>query len=322
MSKVACIGAGQWGKNLIRCFLTLGALHAVCDTDYSRLEELSRLYPGVRFTDCWYEVMEDREVKGVVIATPSQTHFDIAMEALRAGKDVLVEKPMTLSTGDGERLVAEARSRKKVLMVGHVMRYHPAIDRIKLIMDSGQLGELYMIYSSRLNFGRFRKVENVLWSFAPHDISITLYLAGAMPERFSIFGTSKLTADIEDSVMVQLGFPNGIDAQLHLSWLHPYKEQKLIVMGKKGVIVFDGVCNKLELLPHDIVEVSGSLVGRKSEVTTIELPQVEPLLEECRHFLHCINTRTNPITDGHEGLRVLKVLESCQSLISKEGSNL
>ncbi len=312
--KVAVVGCGYWGKNLVRVFHALGALKWICDADLERLGVISRQYPGVRHSGRVKEALFDDEVSAAVIATPASTHFAIAREALAAGKDVLVEKPLALSYREGKGLVEEAAARKAILMVGHVLQYHPAIVRLKQIVEEGDLGDLYYLYSSRLNLGRVRQEENILWSFAPHDISVMLSLVGGLPESVGVFGGTYLQREIADVTISTYTFGNGVQGHIFVSWLHPFKEQRLIVVGSRKMAVFDDVVADAKLCIYDkgIRWVDGLPVPRQDAETRIRLQGDEPLELECMHFLECIARRIQPRTDGQEGLRVLQVLEASQ----------
>ncbi len=249
---IACIGAGYWGQNLIRNFRELNALTLICDSDQSRREPFLARFPGTVFTNSVDAVLEDSKVTAVAIATPAETHHALARQALLAGKDVFVEKPLSLSAQEGAGLIALAAERKRVLMVGHLLWYHPAVLRLKELIQAGELGRIRYIYSNRLNLGKIRREENILWSFAPHDISVILGLLDEMPESVRAQGGNHLHDQIADVTVSLLAFPSGIKAHVFVSWLHPYKEQKLIVVGERQMAVFDDVEeeNKLTLYPH------------------------------------------------------------------------
>jgi UDP-2-acetamido-3-amino-2,3-dideoxy-glucuronate N-acetyltransferase len=249
-----------------------------------------------------------------VIASPAAAHFSLAREALEAGKDVFVEKPLALTMGDGRSVVALARARNRIFMVGHLLRYHPGILTLKGLIDAGGLGRIQYAYSNRLNLGAFRTEENILWSFAPHDISAILYLLGERPTGIHAQGGSYLHPDRADVTVTTLSFPSGVTGHIFVSWLHPYKEQKLIIVGDRGMAVFDDVVSerKLTLFRH-AVEWKGRIpVPRREDGEDVPFPSVEPLREECAHFVECVRTRQRPRTDGEEGLAVLEVLEACQ----------
>ena len=323
---VAVLGAGYWGKNLVRNFHQLGVLKTICDGAQPIREEMIKTYPGVGVTDDISGVLADVDIKGVVIAVPAAIHFEIAEKALNAGKHVFVEKPLSLNHADGEKLVRLAAEKKKTLFVGHILHYHAAIIRLKEMIKKGEIGRLQYIYSRRLSLGKIRREENILWSFAPHDISIILSLTGEQPSYVDSVGSNFLHARIADVTMTNLKFPSGIGAHIFVSWLNPYKEQKLVIVGSNGMLVFDDtepVEKKLIHYPHTINWQNGLPVPNKAESVAIDLKDIweEPLKAECKAFLSAIATNTKPLTSGEEGLKVLKVLELSQhSLESKERS--
>jgi UDP-2-acetamido-3-amino-2,3-dideoxy-glucuronate N-acetyltransferase len=314
---IACIGAGYWGRNLVRNFNQLGALRWVCDASASTRAALSERLPGVRQTDSVDEVLGDREVAGVVIATPAETHAELVRRALEAGKDVLVEKPLCLDIEEGRRLVALAAHRGRILMVGHLLWYHPAVLKLRDLVRAGELGRIQYIYSNRLNLGKIRREENILWSFAPHDVSVILGLLSEMPETVQAQGGNYLHQKIADVTVSLLSFPSGVKAHVFVSWLHPFKEQKLIVVGDRKMAVFDDVQpeNKLVLYPHVIDWKNHAPVPTQGVADPVSLEKAEPLREECAHFLECIQTRQTPRTDGHEAVRVLTVLQQCEDAL-------
>jgi UDP-2-acetamido-3-amino-2,3-dideoxy-glucuronate N-acetyltransferase len=324
---IAVIGAGYWGKNLVRNFHQLGVLKTICDGAQPIREEMSKTYPDVYITANVSDVLKDADVTGVVIAVPAALHFEIAGKALQAGKHVFVEKPLSLTRGDGEKLVRLAAERQKVLFVGHILHYHAAIIRLKELIKAGEIDRLQYIYSRRLNLGKIRREENILWSFAPHDISIILSLTGEEPSYVDSVGSNFLHARIADITMTNLKFPSGIGAHIFVSWLNPFKEQKLVIVGSKGMFVFDDtepIDTKLVLYPHTINWRNGLPVPHKAKSKPIDISPIwkEPLRSECEAFLEATRTGTPPLTSGEEGLRVLKILElSQQSIEQKENIN-
>ncbi len=312
--QVACVGAGHWGKNLVRNFHELGVLKWVCDIRSEVSAGLSSRYPGIRFADSLDPVLEDPEVAGVAIATPAETHGELVRRVLRAGKDVFVEKPLCLSVSEGQELVALASAERRILMVGHLLWYHPAVLKLQELVEAGDLGRIQYIYSSRLNLGRIRREENILWSFAPHDISVILGLVGEMPNAVHAQGGNYLHESIADVTVSLLSFPSGVKAHVFVSWLHPFREQKLVVVGDRHMAVFDDVeeRDKLLLYPHSITWRNHVPVPTRAEAVPVSYERVEPLRAECEHFIECIRSRHVPRTDGQEGLRVLLVLEACQ----------
>ncbi|MGH7825195.1 MAG: Gfo/Idh/MocA family oxidoreductase [Candidatus Binatia bacterium] len=318
---IACIGAGYWGKNLVRNFNDLGTLAWVCEPDLNIRSKLAVSYPSARFSDRLEPVLSDPQVAGVAIATPAETHGELVNQALLAGKDVFVEKPLSLSIEDGKRLVALAAEKQRILMVGHLLWYHPAVLKLKQLVDDGELGRIRYIYSNRLNLGKIRREENILWSFAPHDVSVILGLLGEMPDNVEAQGGNYLHDLIADVTVSLLSFSSGVKAHIFVSWLHPFKEQKLIVVGDRKMAVFDDLekTNKLVLYPHTINWKNQLPVASKAEGQPIAVEAGEPLRTECMAFLDSMRTRRTPRTDGDEGLRVLSVLHQCQEALKHKG---
>jgi len=321
---IAIVGCGNWGKNLVRNFAELGALHTICDSDPEVLSQFETLYPNINRETGFERVLADKEIKGVVISSPAALHYARAKQALLADKDVFVEKPLSLTVAEGEELVRLAEENSKILMVGHVLEYHPAIVRLKELVDSGELGKIYYIYSTRLNLGKFRTEENILWSFAPHDISVILLLLNELPQEVSAHGGCYLHTDIADVTVTTMSFASGVRGHIFVSWLHPYKEQKLVVVGDRKMAVFDDVSSedKLSLYEHGIEWIDRLPVPRKQKATAVEFTMAEPLKVECQHFLECLEARQKPSTDGTSGLKVLKVLDACQRSLQMQGENI
>jgi UDP-2-acetamido-3-amino-2,3-dideoxy-glucuronate N-acetyltransferase len=276
--------------------------------------ELSSTHAHVKITDSLEQILADPEVSGVAIATPAETHGRLVKKALLAGKDVFVEKPLCLTVQEGEELIALAAKTGRILMVGHLLWYHPAVLKLKELVEAGALGRIQYIYSNRLNLGLIRREENILWSFAPHDISVILGLAGEMPDAIEAQGGNYLHERIADVTVSLLSFPSGIKAHVFVSWLHPFKEQKLVVVGDRQMAVFDDVAkqDKLVLYPHSIDWKGHLPIANKAQGQPVAFEWVEPLRAECLHFIECITHRTVPRTDGHEALRVLQILDACQ----------
>ncbi|GMQ82655.1 MAG: Gfo/Idh/MocA family oxidoreductase [Rhodothermia bacterium] len=315
---IAVVGTGYWGKNLVRNFHNLGVLHSVCDSQVDVAGAMLEQYPGVTQIDAYSDILQNSEIAGVAIATPAPTHGSFVREALYADKDVYVEKPLCLSEAEGAELTELARDRGRILMVGHLLWYHPAVLKLKELVATGELGRVEYLYSNRLNMGKLRREESVLWSFAPHDVSVILGLLDDMPESVQAQGGNFLHQQIADTTVSLLNFASGVRAHIFVSWLHPFKEQKLVVVGDRKMAVFDDTApwsEKLQLYPH-AVEWDGRVpVARKAERVYVDLRQAEPLREECRHFIECIESREKPRTNGEEGLRVLRVLNSCQQAL-------
>jgi UDP-2-acetamido-3-amino-2,3-dideoxy-glucuronate N-acetyltransferase len=267
-------------------------------------------------------VLSDPEIDAVAIATPAVTHYSMATAALSAGKHTFIEKPMALHHAEAEALVSLADTQRLTLMVGHLLRYHPAVTALQDMVHGGELGSIRYIHSRRLNLGAIRTDENVLWSFAPHDLSVVLSLVGEMPVRVSASGGAYLQSDIEDMTSATLQFPGNTQGQVTLSWLHPFKVQELVVVGSKKMAVFDDVSRdaKLVVYDHGIDFSDGQFAVERNEGTVVPLPDAEPLQQECSHFLECVASGQRPRTDGREGLRVLSVLQACQASMDTQGA--
>ena len=307
------IGCGYWGRNLVRNFHGLDALAGVVDDDARRSEEHAA-QSGVPALGL-EEALDRQDIDAVAIATPATTHAAIALSALAAGKHVFVEKPIALSLEEANTLVERAAAERRVLMVGHLLQYHPAFYELKRLVDSGRIGRLQYVYSNRLNLGKIRREENVFWSFAPHDISMILALVGELPEQVGAVGVCYLHRTVADVTTTHLTFPNGVNAHIFVSWLHPFKEQKLVVVGDGGMAVFDDGKpwhEKLIVYGHRIAWIHGLPTPDKAEAEPMALEQAEPLQLECRHFLECVANGSRPRTDGAEGLRVLRVLDAAE----------
>jgi UDP-2-acetamido-3-amino-2,3-dideoxy-glucuronate N-acetyltransferase len=314
---IAVAGCGYWGKNLVRNLAKLNVLGAVCDPDPIVGSRHAAEY-GVEALD-WQSVLRRPELTAVVIAAPAAMHARMAMDALVAGKHVFVEKPLSIDVAEAEALCREASRRGLVLMVGHLLQYHPAFLKLKEMVAGGMLGRLNYIYSNRLNLGKFRNEENILWSFAPHDISMILSLVGQEPTRVTAVGANFLHDRIADVTTTHLDFADGTRAHVFVSWLHPFKEQKLVVVGDRGMAVFDDSqpwSSKLVLFQHSIRWKNGMPEPEKADGVPIEIAEDEPLRLECEHFLECVRTGSTPRTDGREGLRVLKVLQQAQDALA------
>jgi UDP-2-acetamido-3-amino-2,3-dideoxy-glucuronate N-acetyltransferase len=322
---VAVIGCGYWGKNLIRNFHDLGALQLLCDKNESILSGYKNQYKGIETCLALTDVLARKNIAGVVISTPAETHFNLARESLLAGKHVFVEKPLVLDEAEAEELITLAEEKSKVLMVGHLLQYHPVFIQLKELVSSGELGRINYIYSHRLNLGKIRREENILWSFAPHDISMILSLAGEEPETVLTTGGNYLHQKIADVTTTHLEFPSGLRAHIFVSWLHPFKDQKLVVVGDRKMAVFDDTQpweNKLLMYPHEINWQDQIPVPAKAEPERVKIPEAEPLRKECEHFLDCISNGNKPVTDGQEGLSVLKILNSSQVSLNEHGRKI
>ncbi|MFC1807287.1 Gfo/Idh/MocA family protein [Candidatus Omnitrophota bacterium] len=316
---IGLIGLGYWGKNILRNLADLGMLHTACDSSGAVISEKKVEYPDLIFTDKITDIMRSPEITGVAIASPAVTHYDIAKQALESDKDVFVEKPLALTVAEGQELINLANKNNRVLMVGHILQYHPALIRLKDMISAGSLGKIQYIYSNRLNIGKLRTEEDILWSFAPHDISAMLMLFGEEPIKIGAFGGDFLNRGIYDTTLTTLEFKNGVKGHIFVSWLHPYKEQKLVVVGSEGMVVFNDMSQeKLCIYPHKIEWIQGKVpLAQKAQCEVIDVQDKEPLREELLHFYECVTRRQNPRTDGEEGLRVLKIIEEAEKSLTE-----
>lgn len=311
---IAQAGLGYWGKNIFRNLNELSVLHTACDSNPATLKEKNKQFPDVHYTSNFEEILQNPDIKAIAISTPAATHYNLVKQSLLSGKDVFVEKPLSLTVKEGEELVECAEKGGRILMVGHILQYHPAVLRLKELIDSGVLGRIQYIYSNRLNIGKLRTEENILWSFAPHDISVILMLLGEEPYKITAVGGDYINKGIYDTTLTTLEFTNGVRGHVFVSWLHPYKEQKLIVVGSKAMAVFDDVSKeKLLLYSHSIDWKEGKIpIAIKAEHKIIPIDSAEPLKEELKHFIECVISRKTPKTDGAEGLKVLKILQAAE----------
>lgn len=315
---VAVVGCGHWGKNLVRNFNQLEALSLVCEADPAGWAQAAETAPGVRVVEHIDQVLSS-PVSGVVIATPAETHYRLARQALEAGKDVFVEKPLALTYEQGRRLVRLAEEQGRILMVGHVLEYHPAIVRLLELVRSGELGRVHYIYSNRLSLGKVRREENILWSFAPHDIAIILRLVGSLPFQVVAAGGSYIQPNIADVTVTNLLFDNGVRAHIYVSWLHPFKEQRLVVIGSRKMASFDDVEKKLLLYDQRVEVKEGLPLPVRGSGEEVAFAADEPLRLECKAFLEAQRTRRPPLTDGASGLRVLRILQAAQRSLVMNG---
>ncbi len=323
--KIGLIGAGYWGKNLLRNFYNLGVLDTVCELDDAIIKMRKKDYPDINYVKDIKKIFNDKDLQGVVIATPAATHYDVAKQALLSRKDIFVEKPLALNVDQGEELVKIAKKEKRILMVGHILQYHPAVIKLKKIIEKGELGKINYIYSNRLNIGKLRNEENILWSFAPHDISVILMLINKFPKEVTARGGAYVQQHIYDVTMTNFSFDNNIKGHIYVSWLHPVKEQKLVIVGEKKMAVFDDTSDKKLLLyphnPHKIEWKNQIPVARKAEAEEVKIAEEEPLKNECMAFIKSLETRKDPKTDGEEGLRVLRFLKIAEESMKKNGNN-
>jgi predicted dehydrogenase len=325
-ANIAVMGAGAWGRNIVRTLADLGHLAAVCDPAKACLEAARKLVgekaKDARWTSCANEILADPEIAGVMVATPAETHYAMGKKVLAAGKDLFVEKPLTVDLKEAEKLVEAAEAAAKILMVGHLLEYHPAILKLHELIRSGELGEIRYVMSHRLNLGKIRIRENALWSFAPHDISVILRIAGKMPFEVISTGGAYISPNIPDITLMQMLFDNGVRAHIYVSWLHPFKEQKLVVVGSKKMASFCDITKDLILYDQRVEWKEGQPVPIKGDGQKIEFSLAEPLAEECRHFIECIHTRSTPRTDGRKGLEVLTLLHAAQQSLSTNGKQV
>jgi predicted dehydrogenase len=319
--KICVVGAGHWGKNLIRNFSELGYLYGICEASQAHAATIGAQFPESRLFMSLDAALADPQVDAVVIATPAEQHYSMGQAALRAGKDTFIEKPLCLEYQQASELVALARERGRILMVGHLLKYHPAIAKIQELLADGTLGRIEYVYSNRLSMGKIRREENALWSFAPHDISVILTLLGRLPFQVTATGGAYLQPNIADVTVSNLLFDHGVRAHIFVSWLHPYKEQRLVVIGSKQMIVFEDsrATDKLMLFDKRIEWKDGEILAGKPQGTSIPFDTEEPLRRECMHFADCVLTRKPPHTPGEEGVHVLQVLQACQRSLQMNG---
>ncbi len=330
MIKIGLIGCGAWGKNLLRNFANLPGctLLTCCDESPKQIERLCPSYPGIKFTQDHKEITENPNLDAVVISTPPATHFELCKAAILADKDVFVEKPLVLEVKQGEELVRLAEEKKKILMVGHIMEYHAATLKLKEYIDKGELGRVYYLYSTRVNLGKVRDIENALWSFAPHDISMILFLLDKDPVTVTATGECYLQKEIEDVAFMTMHFADGVMAHVHVSWLDPHKDRKLTIVGEKKMAVFDDTKSAEKIWIYDKgVETKQDystygeyLSLRFGDVVIPRIPATEPLKTECQHFIECVQSRKTPRSDGRDGLRVSKVLDAAQRSLKMGGA--
>jgi len=328
MVGIAVVGAGAWGKNHIRVFSEIPDVHLkyVCDSDPSRLTKLQKSYPQSKMVENINPILQDPEIKGVVIASSAISHFPLAQKALLGGKDVLVEKPLALNVRDAEELVGIAEEKGRILMVGHLLIYHPVFDRLKEMIASEELGKIHYIYTQRVNLGIIRQDENALWSFAPHDLSVILGLLNERPVVVSAHGKSYIQKNIEDVVFLSLHFADGKMANIHLSWLDPHKIRKITIVGSKKMVVFDDmeVSEKLKIYDKGVSSLSYDSYGeylslRFGDITIPNIKMAEPLRAEADHFIHCMQTRAQPRTGARDAVEVIKILVAAQQSIKQKG---
>jgi predicted dehydrogenase len=326
---IAIVGTGDWGANLVRNFASLpGArLVAVCDSDPERLRRTAAQVPHARALASVDEVAAAADVQAVVVSASAVSHYPLARTLLEAGKDVYVEKPLTLKVEDAEHLVALARERQRILMVGHLLLFHPGVKYLKDMVTRGELGDLHYLYSQRVNLGKVRRDENALWSFAPHDLSVILHLLEAEPLDVVARGSAFVQPGVEDVVFVDLRFPGGRMAHVHVSWLDPHKIRKFTVVGSRRMAVFDDMEASEKIRVYDkgvdparVVSYGESLSVRSGDILIPKIGMQEPLRLECLHFVECVRERRTPLTDGAHGLAVVRVLAAAQASLDAGGA--
>ncbi len=308
---IAVVGCGHWGKNFVRNFSELGVLFSICDPSSEVADKYASQYNVKKST--FTEIINDPNIKGVVLAVPAQLHASMAIEAMNKDKNVFVEKPLGMNEVEVEAMIATAKKNKVRLMVGHLLQYHPIFKIIREYVGSGKIGEIKYIYSNRLSFGKVRAQEDVIWSFAPHDISMILSLTGQEPEYVSTNATSIFKKNIADIATIHLQFKSGLKSHISVSWLNPYKENKLVVVGQSAMLVFDDIKpwhEKLALYPYEVVSSKNLINLKNSNVQYIKVTEEEPLKKECQHFIDVVEKDIQPLTDGAEGLGVIKVLSA------------
>ena len=318
--RVAVAGLGYWGPNIARNLAAIPGceLAWLCDASLSAREHIAPSFPGTRMSGDLQEVLADERLDAVALATPVPTHAELAVAVLAAGKHCFVEKPLATSSADAERAVLAAREAGRTLMVGHLLEYHPAVGRLKELIDSGELGALRYLYGNRLNLGKLREDENALWSLGAHDVSVALHLIGEEPLECVAQGASYVREGVQDVVFCFLRFPSGVLAHLHLSWLDPHKERRITVVGAQKMATFDDMLIEGKLTVYDKgfdqdTRSWGEYIARSGDVFSPQIPNSEPLRIECEHFLQCVRTGATPRSDGDSGLRVVRVLERLQA---------
>jgi predicted dehydrogenase len=323
---VGVVGLGYWGPNLARNFDRLGEteLRWICDASEESRARWSPQFPNARSTADMDDLLADPELDAIAIATPVPLHAELAMRVLAAGKHCFVEKPLAQSVADAEQVVEAARDTGQVLMVGHLLEYHPGVRKLKEVADSGDLGDIRYIYGNRLNLGVLRPDENALWSLGAHDVSVLLHLAQEEPTELHAFGETYMRRPIEDVVFCYLRFPSGLMAHLHLSWLDPHKERRFTIVGSDKMATFDDMALEQKLVIYDKgfdqdYSSDGEYIARSGDVWSPHISNEEPLRIECRHFAECVREGIEPVSNGASGLRVVRVLEGLQR--SLDGSS-
>lgn len=316
---IGVVGLGHWGPNLARNFAALPDAEVtwLCDGNAAALERQRSGHPSARMTGEIDDLLGDDALDAVVLAAPVPLHAELATRVLDAGKHVFVEKPLGATLAETETLVAKADASDRIVMVGHLLEYHPAVEKLKGLIDAGDLGDVRYVYSTRLNLGKLRTDENALWSLGPHDVSVALALIGEEPDELWARGESYMNEGVEDVVFGYMRFPSGVASHLHLSWLDPHKQRRITVVGSKRMATFDDMSIEGKLTIYDKgfdenFESYGEYLARSGDITMPQISNEEPLRIECRHFVECIRTGATPRTDAHSGLRTVRVLEELQ----------
>jgi UDP-2-acetamido-3-amino-2,3-dideoxy-glucuronate N-acetyltransferase len=308
---IAVVGCGHWGKNLVRNFYELEVLTSICDPNIDIAKQFSKQYSVQN--NSFSEIINNPKIKGVVLAVPAKHHAAMAIDVMKQGKHVFVEKPLAMNEAEATLMIETATENKVQLMVGHLLHYHPVFQKVKDMVRGGEIGEIDYMHSNRLSFGKVRTEEDVVWSFAPHDISMILSLTNQEPEFITAHSTAVLQDNIADMATIHMTFKSGLKSHISVSWLHPYKEQKLVVIGKKAILVFDDTKpwnEKLSIQRYQAEINQGSPNLKKDNLEFIKIIEDEPLKNECQHFINVVENNIKPLTDEHEGLKVLKVLNA------------
>jgi predicted dehydrogenase len=309
VTRVAQVGLGRWGKNLARNFAQLGELVWLCDVEDERRADAAESYPSAQVTSSFDDVLADESVEAVVVATPVPTHYELARRALEAGKHVFVEKPPAMRGAEMEELCELAEERGLVLMPGHLLLYHPGVQKLKEIVDSGELGEVLYVYGNRQNLGTFRTNENALWSLGVHDLSVLLYLIGEEPSEVQAHGNAFLSHGVEDVVFCYLRFPSGKMAHMHLSWLDPHKIRRITVVGNERMAVFDDMERDRKITVYD------NWRTRTGDIYSPTVDVTEPLRRECEHFLGLVTGEGDPHKAGRDAIPVVRALDQLQAAL-------
>jgi len=326
--RIGVLGAGAWGKNHVRTISGMGEaeLSAVADTDVKVREKLARQYPAALITDDPAKVIEQSDA--VIVATPARTHAELAMKAMEAGRPTLVEKPFALTVADAERMADMAAKKGVPLLVGHLLEYHPVVEKLRAMIQEKSLGDIFYLYSQRVNLGQIRPDENALWSFGPHDVSVALFLLGEAPVTVAAQGHSYLQKGIEDIVFLHMNFRSGVMAHVQMSWLDPHKERRLTVVGSRQMAVFDDMAGREKLRiydkgvdrPPEYRSYGESLTIREGDIFIPRVPNTEPLQVQLQHFVRVARGEEPPRADAQDGVRVVRVLESASRSLAQQGA--